>query len=631
MDDETQEVDEYFEVDLFNVTGGGKLDNGVDVITQKIFLVDNDLKGGKAEFSADAGQVIENDGEISVAVRRVGGSRGQASVTYSTRSLTADSGEDYQPRQGVLTWAHQDVDEKWISIPIVDDDRIEEIETFEITLANPMNVIIGQRSLLVVSIEDEDDPGEVVVGDSDYYVNENGAELSVYVKRVGGTKGDVQVDYTLSDGTASSVGDFPDYIQSSGTLNFADGQSGQVVTLKILDDFANENTEFFNLTISNPDGGAILGSPVRAKVNIVDDETVNVPAGSMDTFFDTGIGIRVNGPVEVIKRDGENNLLLAGEFGVINGIIRSGIARLNSKGILDNEFDVQDGTNGLIKDILPLSDGSMIIVGDFTTVSGTARNRIAKINSDGYLNDSFDPGSAFDEIVYTIRQLSDGNLLVLGGYQNYKGRTRRGLVILDAGGNDVTPWGNDVGSAGAIYSAVQLADGSFVLGGDFEQFSNNALAQKVAKIDAKGVLDIEFTENFSSIYQGTKFRDGVISEVLGHPDGNLILTGNFKVNTATGRRYTNIIKVSSEGELVTGATPEDILAAEEARTAAELLDAQLVPLQSDLETAKLALNEAATALGGAQSNVEAATAALELANAALVLAEAKAGADGATQ
>ncbi|SVC01844.1 uncharacterized protein METZ01_LOCUS254698, partial [marine metagenome] len=355
-----------------------------------------------------------------------------------------------------MSWAHQDVEEKEIQIPIIDNNDVEAAETFEVTLANPMNVILGQSNQIIVSVEDDDDAGEVVLGESDYFLNENGAELTVYVKRQGGAKGNIKVDYSLSDGTASSVGDFPDYVISSGTLYFEDGQNGQSITVQILDDFATENTEFFNLTLSNPAQGAVIGSPAQAKINIVDDETVNVPAGSIDTFFDTGVGVRVNGPIEVIKRDSENNLLLAGEFTVINGILRKGIAKLSDKGELDNEFNVEEGTNGLIKDIFPMSDGSMIVVGDFTKVGGTVRNRIAKINSDGYLNDSFDPGSGFDGGVHSIVPLSDGTLLIVGRFQNYKGKTRRGLVVVDSNALDVTPWSGQMGSAGAVYSAVQL-------------------------------------------------------------------------------------------------------------------------------------------------------------------------------
>ena len=630
VDDEIQEADEYFEVDLFNVTGGGQLASGNKLLTLKVFLVDNDLKGGKVEFAVDAGQVVEGDGEVSVPVRRVGGSRGQASVTYSTRSLTANSGEDYLPMQGILNWAHQDVEQKWITIPIVNDDLIEELESFEVSLANAQNVILGERSQVVLSIDDDDNPGEVLIGDSDYYVNENGSELSVYVKRTEGSKGDIQVDYVLSDGTASSVGDFPDYVQSGGTLYFEDGQTGQEIKLKILDDYANENTEYFSLSISNATGGAVIGSTASARVNIVDDETVNVPAGSVDTFFDTGVGIRVNGAVDVIKRDKENNLLLAGEFTVINGITRKGIAKLDSKGVLDSEFDVEGGTNGSITDILPLQDGSMFIVGDFTEVTGTARNRIAKINSDGYLNDSFDPGAAFDGIVHNIIELTNGNYLLVGGFQNYKGKLRRGLVVLDSFSVDVTPWSNDVGSAGVIHSAIQLADGSIILAGDFEQFSNNSIAQKVAKINSKGQLSEQFSDNFSNIYQKEPFKDGVINEVLGHPDGDIILVGDFNIKTGTGRFYKNIIKVRATGKLVTGAASEDILAAEKARTSYAAAEVKVTALKAEQENANTALLQSAAIESAVSSNIEEANSTLVQANAALVLANSKAAAEGAT-
>ena len=656
VDDETQEVDEYFDVDIFNVTGGASLFEGAQVLTLRIFLVDNDLKGGKVEFAADSAQVKEDEGEVTVAVRRIGGSRGQASVAYSTSSIDANSGEDYQPVQGVLSWAHQDVTEKQIQIPIIDNNDVEGAETFEVTLANPKNVILGQRNQIIVSVEDDDDAGEVVLGDSHYFLNENGAELTVYVERQGGAKGNIKVDYSLSDGTASSVGDFPDYVISSGTLYFEDGQNGQSITVQILDDFATENTEFFNLTLSNPAQGAVIGSPAQAKINIVDDETVNVPAGSIDTFFDTGVGIRVNGPVEVIKRDSENNLLLAGEFTVINGILRKGIAKLSDKGELDNEFNVEKGTNGLINDIFPMSDGSMIVVGDFTKVGGTVRNRIAKINSDGYLNDSFDPGSGFDGVVHSIVPLSDGTLLIVGRFQNYKGKSRRGLVVLDSDALDVTPWSGQMGSAGAVSSAVQLHDGSLILAGDFEQFGNNEFAQKVARIDANGKLNQIFTENFSDIYQKKKFNDGHVTEVLLHPDGNLILVGDFTINTVSGRSYTNLIKISPMGELITGASPEDILAADEARVAAEAVGAQLAALQAELlrpqiwrsmtrwlrwraprlrilrllRRRRLSSETAAAELATIQADLEAATAALEQANEALALADAKAAEEGAT-
>ncbi|SVA93324.1 uncharacterized protein METZ01_LOCUS146178, partial [marine metagenome] len=590
-DDEGQEVDEYFDIEIFNATGGGKLVGDAKLLSMRVYLVDNDLKSGKVEFTSDTASINENEGEVVVAVRRLAGSRGQGSVAYTTRSLTALSGADYQAQQGLLTWAHEDVGEKLIRIPIVDDEVSEEEEAFELSLINPQNVIVGQNAAMTVNVVDDDSPGEVTLGQSSYFINENGAQLSVYVERQVGYKGAIQVDYALADGTATSSGDFPDYLMESGTLSFEDGQVSRSLNLQIKDDYAAENTEFFSIVISNPTEGAILGSVPQAKVNIVDDESVNVPAGSIDTFFDSGVGIKVNGPVHVIKREEGGHLLIAGEFDVVNGMVRNGIARLNAKGYLDREFDVNDGLNGLIKDVLPLDDGSLILVGEFTSVNGVNKNHIVKLNSDGGLNTRFDPGSGFDATAHKIIPFNtDGDVLVVGEFQLYNGKNRRGFVVLDAAGNDVSPWSSEVGTVGKVYAAAVLQDGTIYLGGDFQQFENNEQAQKIVKLDARGNLDESFTDNFSSIYQKAKFNDGAVKQILMHPDGGLILIGEFSIKTGTGRRYSNVIKVSRIGELITGASPEDILAAVEARVAAEAVEAQLAALQAELEAANLALD-----------------------------------------
>ena len=158
------------------------------------------------------------------------------------------------------------------------------------------------------------------------------------------------------------------------------------------------------MNLSNPKGGVKLGDLNSAKINIIDNETANVPAGSIDTFFDTGVSIRVNGPIQTIEKDELGNTYLAGEFNVINGIIRNGIAKLNSLGNLDSQFDVKEGANDLIRDIHPLNEGSIIVAGDFNFIRGVKRNHIAVINRDGYLNTSFDPGSGFNGPVYKIEK-----------------------------------------------------------------------------------------------------------------------------------------------------------------------------------------------------------------------------------
>ncbi|MEI6711237.1 MAG: delta-60 repeat domain-containing protein [bacterium] len=58
------------------------------------------------------------------------------------------------------------------------------------------------------------------------------------------------------------------------------------------------------------------------------------------------------------------------------------------------------------------SDGQIIITGLFTTYNGTSRNRIARLNSNGSLDTSFNPGTGADlQIDATSLQL-DGKILI---------------------------------------------------------------------------------------------------------------------------------------------------------------------------------------------------------------------------
>ena len=98
-------------------------------------------------------------------------------------------------------------------------------------------------------------------------VNEE-AEATLTVSRVGGTSGGVLIDYTTTDGTANAD---IDYKVSSGTLTWLDGDSeDKTITVTILPDKLTEEHETFNLTLSNPRGGALLGESHQLELTIVD-------------------------------------------------------------------------------------------------------------------------------------------------------------------------------------------------------------------------------------------------------------------------------------------------------------------------------------------------------------------------
>jgi hypothetical protein len=75
-------------------------------------------------------------------------------------------------------------------------------------------------------------------------------------------------------------------------------------------------------------------------------------------------------------------VLIGGSFTSINGTNRNGIARLNINGSLDSSFNPGTGADGLVRSILLQPDGKVLIGGNFTAVNGEARPYVARLYGD---------------------------------------------------------------------------------------------------------------------------------------------------------------------------------------------------------------------------------------------------------
>lgn len=111
--------------------------------------------------------------------------------------------------------------------------------------------------------------GMIEFSQAGYSVDENGVNATIAVTRSGGSDGEVTVNYTTLDGTATA-GD--DYISQEGVLTFADGETFQTFEIAIADVPVEELAETVNLVLSNPVNGATLGSNDRAILTIVDND-----------------------------------------------------------------------------------------------------------------------------------------------------------------------------------------------------------------------------------------------------------------------------------------------------------------------------------------------------------------------
>jgi hypothetical protein len=99
-----------------------------------------------------------------------------------------------------------------------------------------------------------------------FTVQENGGSAVIIVTRTGGNFGAVSVQFSTSNGTAVAGVDFT---ATTRTVSFADGDlTPKTVTVPILADPLAEPTETVGLTLSNPTGGATLGMPATAFLDI---------------------------------------------------------------------------------------------------------------------------------------------------------------------------------------------------------------------------------------------------------------------------------------------------------------------------------------------------------------------------
>ena len=119
-------------------------------------IADNDSPG-TLQFGAATYSINENEGNATITVTRIKGSRGTVAVSYATGKGTATAGGDYTATSGMLYWSDGETASKTFTIPIINDTVYEGNEIVNLTLANPTGgAALGSPSTAVLTIVDDD-------------------------------------------------------------------------------------------------------------------------------------------------------------------------------------------------------------------------------------------------------------------------------------------------------------------------------------------------------------------------------------------------------------------------------------------------------------------------------------------
>ncbi|UJH68135.1 gliding motility-associated C-terminal domain-containing protein [Muricauda sp. SCSIO 65647] len=302
IDDSLIEPTEDFTVLLDNLSTTLIGING-DTATGNI--LDNDGGGSNGiAFDATSVTVNEGDGTATFTVRLTGNVQGGFTVDYATNDGSAGEPGDYTDVSGTLNFTGNDGESYDITVPIIDDSLIEPTEDFTVLLDNLSTTLIGiNGDTATGNILDNDNiPGVTGLSfdSTEVTVDEDAGTAIFTVRLTGDVQNGFTVDYTTVDDFAISP---DDYTSTSATLTFAgnDGENYDII-VPIIDDVIVENTESYQVVLSNLSPNVIGINGDTATGNIIDNDSDNDFPGDVTANCDDVPTV----PVITLNADGCN-------------------------------------------------------------------------------------------------------------------------------------------------------------------------------------------------------------------------------------------------------------------------------------------------------------------------------------
>ncbi|MES2838338.1 MAG: T9SS type A sorting domain-containing protein [Bacteroidota bacterium] len=338
------------------------------------------------------------------------------------------------------------------------------------SLDGPFNPVTGIAYVRTISLQTD---GKIIIGGRNF-------SFSNLVTRIN-TDGTLDGTYTPGSGPDSDV--YSSLLQSDGKIIIGGGFT------------------FYNGTARNN----------IARLN---------SDGTLDGTFDPGLGANNGNTTSTIwtsALQSDGKIIIGGSFTLYNGVARNYIARLSVDGTLDTTFDPGTGANSFVYTSSIQSDGKIIIGGVFTTYNGIARNGIARLNTNGTLDLTFDPGTGANNSVEAIQIQGDGKIIIGGGFTSYNGVPRKNIARLNSDGTLDTNFDTSVGANDVVYSAEIQSDGKIIIGGFFTSY-DNVTRNCIARILVQNTVGVAEQEQSKNVIYNNSTNTLIVSEC-----GNLVI------------------------------------------------------------------------------------------------------------
>jgi uncharacterized repeat protein (TIGR01451 family)/uncharacterized delta-60 repeat protein len=505
-----------FAVALTNASAGpAALANPPTIATNTI--INTDFLG-QLQFSANPYLVNENGGFATITVVRVGGSAQTISANFNTvDGPFAYQFINYLPTNGTLIFPAGVVSRSF-TVPLRNDFAVDPTNFyFGVQLSNNgTNNILGFPSFSLVNILD-----------ASFYDQTPGSPDTTF-KADPGFNDDVYSIALQPGGQIVAAGNFTVAnglpINHIARLN-ADGTIDTTFLVNLLGG-ANDAVR---AVISQTDTRMVVGGAFSTFNTVARNGLARLNFdGNVDTGFNPGSG--ANGTVFAIAETftgTARRLYVGGGFSSFGPVQYSGIVRLFDDGTVDTGFNAFPGANGTVYAVAvyPTNSphaGQIVIGGDFTSVNGVGRNRVARLNADGSVDPNFDPtGAGVDNTIRALALQSDGSVLIGGAFTNVQGHAYVRLARLSGfDGSLDTTFNVQGGASDLVYSLTLQQDNRIVVGGAFTT-ANGVTRNRLTRLMPDGTVDPSI--NFGS------GADNYVGAIAIQPDSKLVVGGGFNL------------------------------------------------------------------------------------------------------
>jgi len=243
-----------------------------------------------------------------------------------------------------------------------------------------------------------------------------------------------------------------------------------------------------------------------------------------DNVRDTRFVADINGSVLALSLTRNGDLLVGGEFTQVNGASRLNFVRLTARGAINTDYP-ERGIDNRVRAVVERGDGDIVIAGDFTRVSNKSHKRIIQFDENS--SRSVVLGGT-DAPIHALQLLSGDHLVFGGEFTDAGGFARNRLARTD--GHGIMDETLDTAINGIVTTVVRLPTHQWLIGGDFTQF-DNATRTGLALMNSIGSVITPLSGSADAQLNGVPLAMAAL------PSGEIVIAGEFTSAYNAGAGY----------------------------------------------------------------------------------------------